>query len=221
MRFVPSKSLRTFCQGVENFKSTLIAYLCRNALLLAVLFCMFIAGIIFGSMGVVFLDVAQKKEIAFFVDRVFKENIATPNANTLLASAILNIKLIAVVWFLGLTVVGIPLVAIIVFTRGFALGFTSAFLITLKGTSGIATVILTLLPPNIFYVPLLIFAAASSIVFSLCLIKSAHAEVSLSKNFLAYTLLMIIIACAGGVIGALQSLLSPYAVKAVFLTYRR
>lgn len=205
-------------RGVGIFKNTLYAYFRRNALLLFVLFCMFIAGVIFGSMGVVFLDAAQKKEIAFFVDRISQDNTAYPSVNTLLASAILNVKLIAVVWFLGLTIIGIPLVAVIVFTRGFALGFTSAFLIKLKGTSGIAAVVLTLFPPNFFYVPLLIFAAASSIVFSLCLIKSAHSEVSLSKNFLAYTLFMITIAFAGGCVGVLQSLLSPFAVKAVFLT---
>ena len=216
--FIPSKAALLLWRGVKNLKNTLYAYLRRNALLLFVLFCMFIAGVIFGSMGVVFLDPAQKKEIAFFVDRVFQDNVAYPSMNTLLKSAIVNVKLIAVIWFLGLTIIGIPLVAVVVFTRGFALGFTITFLIKLKGTSGIAAVILTLLPPNFFYVPLLIFAAASSIVFSLCLIKSYHSEVSLSKNFLAYTLFMITIAFAGGCIGVLQSLLSPFAVKAVFLT---
>lgn len=201
---------------MKNFKNTLYAYLRRNALLLLVLASMFLAGVIFGSMGVVFLDAAQKKEIAFFVERIFKDNTTYSNANTLLASASLNIKLMAVVWFLGLTVIGIPLVAVVVFTRGFALGFTSAFLIKLKGTAGIAAVIMTLLPPNLFYIPLLICGAASSIVFSLCLMKSWHAEVSVGKNFLAYTFFMIIIAFAGGFIGLVQSMLSPLAVKAVF-----
>jgi len=179
---------------------------------------MFVAGVIFGSMGVVFLDTAQKKEIAFFVEQIFQDNTTYPSVNTLLASAIANVKLIAVVWFLGLTIIGIPLVAIVVFTRGFALGFTSAFLIKIKGASGIVAVLVTLLPPNFFYVPLLIFAAASSIVFSLCLIKSAHSDASVGKNFLAYTLFMITIACAGGCVGMVQSLLSPFAMKAVVLT---
>lgn len=207
--------------GVIAFKNAVSAYIRQNILLLTVLMLMFIAGVVFGSMGVIFLDVAQTKEIAFFVERIFKETTSCNSSGALLSTITTNIKLITIVWFLGLTIVGIPLVAAVVFTRGFALGFTSAFLIKLKGWAGVMTILLALFPPNVFAVPLLLFAATSSIVFSLCLLKSSKKEISISKNFLAFTLTMAVAAVLSACIGALQSYLSPLAVKVVFFTCGR
>lgn len=197
-----------------TIKNAVYAYIRKNMLLLLVLLLMFSVGVIFGSIGVIFLDASQTKEIAFFVERIFKEAVIGDYGN--LSSAInINLKLIAIVWFLGLTIVGIPLIAAVVFTRGFALGFTSGFLIKVKGIAGAATILLAIFPPNLFSVPLLLFAAANSIVFSLCLLKSSKAEISLSKNFLAFTISMIFVGALSTGIGVLQTFLSPLAVKAV------
>lgn len=180
-----------------------------------VLFLVFTVGVIFGSLGVVFLDGAQIKEISYFVDKILNETSAI-NSNNFLPIINSNLKLIGALWILGLTIIGIPLVGAVVFTRGFALGFTSAFIMKIKGLQGILTVFFALFPPNIFAIPLLLFAATNSIIFSLCLIKRSKKEISISKNFLAFTLSMLVIALVSAGVGSLQGVLSPLAIKAVF-----
>lgn len=179
---------------------------------------MYAIGVIFGSLGVIFLDGYQTKDLAFFVDHIYKGNLGTNNTATMVAAGISNLKIIAVVWVLGLTVIGIPLIAAVVFTRGFALGFTSAFLIKLKGLAGVVTVFLAIFPPNLVAIPLIILASASGIVFSLCILKRWRNGSSIKKDFFAFTVSMLIIAGLNGGVGMFQSYLTPLIVKVVMLS---
>ena len=82
-----------------------------------------------------------------------------------LAVALNQVKTVGLMWFLGLTVVGVPLILGMIFARAFSLGFTLGFLIQEKGKLGVVMALATVLPQNIFYIPFIIMGAVLSIGF--------------------------------------------------------
>lgn len=69
-------------------------------------------------------------------------------------------------WVLGLTVIGAPLVLVISLMRGFALGFTTTFIIEELGWRGGVISAAALLPHNLFAIPGLLMAGAAGLMFA-------------------------------------------------------
>jgi stage II sporulation protein M len=82
-----------------------------------------------------------------------------------------NVALLIAVWFLGLTMVGIPVILFIDVIKGFTLGFTISFIIKSLGVKGISIVLLGILPQNIIYIPCIIVSSVISMSFSLNILK--------------------------------------------------
>jgi len=78
-----------------------------------------------------------------------------------------NIPIIIGFWFLGLTVVGLPIIILINIYKGFSLGF---FIYGLK-EKGLLLSLLGVLPQNLIYIPCLIFLSVLSIEFSIGIVK--------------------------------------------------
>ncbi len=64
-----------------------------------------------------------------------------------------NITLIIAIWFLGLTMIGIPVILIIDVIKGFTIGFTTSFIVNGLGMKGIWMSLLGVLPQNLIYIP--------------------------------------------------------------------
>ncbi len=93
----------------------------------------------------------------------------------------------AILWLLGLSVVGAPLIMLLVSARGFVLGFTVGFLVEEKAAQGLLLSIVAVLPQNLCYVPALLGAGALALYFSLSLCKGAR-EAPILTSILAYSL---------------------------------
>lgn len=92
---------------------------------------------------------------------------------------------------MGLTVVGLPLIAGIVFIRAFSLGFTIHFLLQEKGGTGIM-IALTLLPQNLIYIPVLLAAAVTGLNFSLGIVRGNYRIFGpLWQRLISYTVTMV------------------------------
>jgi len=87
-------------------------------------------------------------------------------------SLVNNFQTIILIWILGITVIGLPIVIFIVILRGFIVGFTVGFLINELGFKGFAFSMLAILPQNIFVIPGVIALAVFSINFSLKILTS-------------------------------------------------
>jgi stage II sporulation protein M len=131
----------------------------RGLYLLVIAF--FLLGIITGTVTVHFLQPEQNAQLATYLDSILAQFDTTTTSVEQAAYQVFSnaIKEIGLVWFLGLTVLGIPLIIILIFIKGFILGFTVGFLILQKALSGIAFSLLTLLPPNLIHIPVLFIAA--------------------------------------------------------------
>jgi len=82
-----------------------------------------------------------------------------------------NIPIIIGFWFLGLTVVGLPIIILINIYKGFSLGFTFSFFIYGLKEKGLLLSLLGVLPQNLIYIPCLIFLSVLSIEFSIGIVK--------------------------------------------------
>jgi len=75
-------------------------------------------------------------------------------------------------WLLGLSVIGAPLIAAVIFLRGFTLGFVFGFLIDDLGIRGAALALAALLPQNLVSIPGVLLCAVGAIGFSAEIVRT-------------------------------------------------
>jgi stage II sporulation protein M len=118
------------------------------------LLCIF-TGIVLGIYKVKYLGDTYRNDllsyINSFMDYMKNKNV---NYNTVLMTTIKNnIPFIAIIWFLGMTMIGIPIILIIDLIKGYTLGFTISIMINSIGTKGLWIAMLGVIPQNIVYIP--------------------------------------------------------------------
>lgn len=74
-------------------------------------------------------------------------------------------------FLLGLSIVGVLFIPLLIFLRGFVLGFTVAFLLTELSSLGFLFTLFLVLPHNLIVLPTILFAAVSGVVFSWGLVE--------------------------------------------------
>ena len=127
-----------------------------------------------------------------------------------------NLPVIIFLWFLGLTIVGIPIIIIIDLLKGFTVGFTFSFMISGLGKSGIGIAILGVLPQNLIYIPCIIFGSVVSMEFSVMLLKNKFNKQwasSISNRIIYYSVIFIVIIIFLFIGIIIESYITPYFVK--------
>ncbi len=179
--------------------------------LLAAALCLLIglvAGIITAA------DIAeQNSELGTFADTFLKALPELAMDSSLETGTALagNWRFFAVIWFLGLSVFGIPLVGLLLFLRGFALGFSVSFLVGRQLSAGLLVAILGVLPQNLLLVPAMIIAGTLAAVFAQ---KLWHGKV-LWRSIGVYSGCFILIFLVTAVAAWLQGYVSPVLLKGV------
>ena len=117
------------------------------------------------------------------------------------------------IWLLGLTVIGTPLIYLIVFTRGFVLGFTFAFIVYTKKLAGVGIVLFTIAIPSILTIPCLLLGAGLATIFSFILIQGKFNGHQLRRDFIYYCFASFLVSIAIVSAGVLQGYFSILGVK--------
>lgn len=125
----------------------------------------FLIGIILGVVFINNINDTQKTEIGQYINEFItslKENYEINKGELLKTSLLENLKLVLGMWFIGSTVIGIPIVLGIVIYRGFCIGYTISSAIAVLGTQkGIVFFLTTIFAQNIIIIPVLVFMAVS------------------------------------------------------------
>lgn len=166
------------------------------------------------------LDYSQKHEMINFLDSFFKvlnqNNI--DSFELLKQSLVNNIQTILLVWLLGITVIGLPIVVIIVILRGFIIGFTVGFLISELGFKGFIFSSLAILPQNIFIIPGIIIISAFSISFSLKIVKnkiSKNLRYRFSADLIKYSLTVVSLSSILLIGSIIEAYITPLLMKLI------
>lgn len=158
----------------------------------------FAIGISVGAFTVKALDINQKTELVTYLNKFFQIlNNQTINKNAVFYQSIKNnFQIVFFIWFLGVTVIGIPFTLLITSFRGFIVGFTVSFLIQGMGWKGFVLTLAAVLPQNIIFIPCILIVSAISLCFSIQVfktrIKKRFAN-SIKSNILSYTTTILII----------------------------
>ena len=181
----------------------------------------FILGVSAGAFTVNGLSTMQRDELSnYFQGFLQLLNNQNLESSELFSTALLeNLKLIGLLWILGVTIIGIPFIFIILGVKGFIIGFSSGFIINALSLKGVLFTIFALLPKEIIIVPCLIAIGVNGINFSMRIAKnrSAHENLkdSLKTSFISYCFVTAFYSCiiiAGLIIDAY---LTPVLIRII------
>lgn len=205
----------------NKLKNIITSNIEKNKKKYFLLFLLFSAGICSGAFTVNGLNSNQKDELVnYFYGflRLF-DNQNIESSELVKISFIQNMRLVLVLWGLGVTIVGIPFIYCLVGIRGFATGFSSGFIINMMGLKGTLLILFTLIPKEIIIVPCIIALGVNGINFSLSIIKTKSikhiSKENLKSDLIAYcfsTLIFSVLILCGVV---LEAYITPVFIKII------
>ena len=172
MRVIPKKTSKVTEVIKSHVTENLKAYIIVSIILLI--------GITLGVMFVNNMSEAQAQDIQTYLQSFtgsLKEGKAVNTGELLRKSLGNNLLLVFLMWFVGSTVIGIPIVLGIVAFRGFCLGYTISTAIKIWGTGkGMLFFATTMLLQNLIAIPCIIALAVSGIKLYKSIIKDKRRE---------------------------------------------
>ena len=195
----------------KKLQVLLIEHLSKNRNTYIFLLMSFVIGVSAGAFTVNGLSSMQRDDLSNYFQG-FLQLLDNQNLNSaeLFSVALLeNLKLIGILWVLGVTIIGIPFIYIILGVKGFITGFSSAYIIQALGAKGILFTIFALLPKEIIIVPCLIAIGVNGIKFSMQIARNRSDQdklkSSIKASFVSYCLFTAFFSCiilAGVIIDA-------------------
>lgn len=147
--------------------SILIDFIKNNIKEYFIISLIFLIGIFLGVMFTNNSTDQQKTEIVSYVNtyiEAFKQTTSEQNMELLQNNIKDNAVLSVIMWFVGSTVIGIPVIFGIILFRGFCLGYTiSAITIVLGAGKGIAFTATAIIMQNLLFIPAIISLGVSGL----------------------------------------------------------
>lgn len=179
---------------------------------------LFMMGVIFGSIIVNTLDPVQKEGLLHYLGHFFdglkQDAIAEPKV--VFQHAIGDqLKTVGLLWILGLSVIGIPIVVIYIFLKGMVIGFTVGFLVNQLSWQGLWFAFVSVVPQNLLVIPAIIIVAVSGIHFSITLVKNRliHHYGTIYPQFISFSMVAATMAFVMVCAALMESYLSPVVMK--------
>ena len=157
-----------------RIKETILKHIKGNIIIYFLVIMFLVIGISAGAFTVKAMSDHQKQDLISYL-RSFFQILSQRNfeeISVLKQSIANNLQTGILIWILGITIVGAPLILLLIGLRGFIIGFTVGFLVEQMGFKGLLFAILSILPQNIFIIPALISIAVIAISFSMMIIKN-------------------------------------------------
>jgi stage II sporulation protein M len=137
-------------------------------------FVLFVTGIVFGVVMVGALTLEQKQDLArhlsgFFLD--VDQGGGFDSTASFQQSLIMHLKWIFLIWVLGLSVIGLPLVYALDFLKGVLVGFSVGYMIGAYSWKGMLFALVSVLPQNLIIIPAIVVTSVAASAFAVHLVK--------------------------------------------------
>lgn len=180
-------------------------------------------GIVLGVYTVGYMSSFEKSDLLSYM-KSFCSSIVTTDINSqsiVFESIKNNLTLLAAVWFLGLTMIGIPIILLLDILKGFTIGYTTCFVINGLGVKGIWISLLGVLPQNLIYIPCLIFSSVLAMDFSITMLSSKENNkyTSLPLKIAAYSVSFLFISIFMFLGFLIEAYLTPNMLKLTVINY--
>lgn len=164
----------------SKLKQVIVQHIKNNLREYVIVLILFLIGLIF---GIIFINNAGETQVnditsylGGFIDNI-KNKIEINQFEVLKDALVSNFLLALILWFVGSTVIGIPIVYGIVAYRGFCLGYTiSSVVATIGIGKGILFSFTSLLVQNILFIPCLLALAVSGMKLYQSIVKDKRRE---------------------------------------------
>jgi stage II sporulation protein M len=179
---------------------------------------LFVVGVVFGALLVNALTLDQQQDLAadvqLFVQRI-QEGMLPDGGQSLWERALFHAKWLILIWVLGLTVVGMPLVLGLDFLKGVLVGFAVGTLVSQHSWKGLLFSLISVAPQNLLVIPALLIASVSAVSFSIYIVRNRllNRHGTIGQPFAQHTAtgaLMLLVAVAAAMI---ESFISPVLLK--------
>ncbi len=125
-------------------------------------------------------------------------------------------KWVGLIWFLGLSVIGLPGILILDFLKGVLIGFTVGYLVGQFSWKGLLFALVSVAPSNLLIIPVLIVSSVSAIAFSLHVIKNRvmlHNRVNVTRPFARYVGLTLVMCVLMLGVSSFETWVTPSMMK--------
>jgi stage II sporulation protein M len=196
-------------------------YFRKNAGLLLFVACVYAAGAVAGALAAPALTQEERSGLGSYIE-IFVSGFGR-NSPSLASSGILRLSLesylktAGLIWVLGITVIGLPVVVVVLFIRGFTSGFTACFLAAHMGYKGVLLAATSMLPHSVVSVPALLALATFSLSFGASLFRQtlANRKVAFLEDMTAYTVVFGATAGALALAALIEAYVTPVFIRAL------
>ena len=180
----------------RNFREVLLNHILDNMKFYIIVVIILIIGIVAGILFINNMNSEQITEIQGYINgfvNTLKEGNAIDKTALLKKSLGDNLILIVTMWFIGSTVIGIPIILGIVLFRGFCLGYTvSAIIGTMGVPNGILLTLSAVLLQNLIFIPVILCMAVSCIKLYKSIMKDKRRE-NIKIEIIRHTIISIVL----------------------------
>ncbi|GGF08796.1 stage II sporulation protein M [Halobacillus andaensis] len=190
------------------------------------IFVLFIMGMVFGAIIVNSMNFVQKEDLFFYLKQFFEQMVdrSNPDKTALLKDSILyHVKYMLLLFLLGISIVGMPIITVLLFIKGLVVGFSVGFLVNQMGWYGLLLSSASIAPQNLIIIPVYLLAGALALLFSLTLckqlfIKRVHQPIlqAFAKYSLLFGALLLILVTASLIEVFIAHPLLEVAVKWIY-----
>lgn len=172
--------MRTRKRNRGNFSRVITSHIINNLRAYLSVLLVFLIGIVLGVIVINNSGTEQISQINEYINNFISDlkEYGEIDKSTLLAETFFNnLYLILALWFVGSTVIGIPIVYGMVAYKGFCLSYTiSSSIITLGVWNGTVFSLASMLLQNIIYIPCMLALAVSGIRLYKSILKDKRRE---------------------------------------------
>ena len=187
----------------SNFKEIILNHILENGKSYFIVTALLLIGIV---VGVIFINNANESQITEIQNYInsfissLKQDYHIDKMQLMKNSLGDNLILIVSMWFIGSTVIGIPIVFGIVLFRGFCIGYTVSAIIGVLGVQkGILFFFTTIFLQNLLFIPVIICMAVSCIRLYQSIMKDKRKEnikIEVIKHTMRSILLLLLLVIA-------------------------
>ncbi|WP_121639769.1 stage II sporulation protein M [Virgibacillus sp. Bac330] len=210
---------------MQKNKTLLINHVKEHATIYLFMVILFLTGVIFGAILVNSMNFVQKQDLFFYLERFFKQITDNEQANydeIFKNSFFYHIKYLLLLFVLGLSVIGLPLVWILIFLKGLVIGFSVGFMVNQLGMNGLLIATLSIAPQNFLIIPVYIVAGSLAMIFSLTLLSKLFTNKiaqPVFQPFGRYVILFSLLALFASVAALLETFIANEAMQWVVRSF--
>lgn len=196
-------------------------YFRERIFLVALVSILFLMGSVFGVLAAGILEPAQREHLLSYLNQGLHGDVLIPNSVYTRQTIVANIKTVFFLFFMGISVIGVPLALLLIFTRGFVLGYSISFLLRTMGFKGLVLVLTGVMPHNLLIIPALFLMVIAIIDFAAVLtkIRFTKKQVIIGAELIKCAVLtiavLLVMVCAGFIQGYLTPLLTSWLTRVI------